>query len=325
MMGRKSISIECSLVVMFFWVSFAMMVFSPQIAYAQTTDRPAPAILPDSIFYNFKLQIENFQELITLQEDRKAELLLKHAEERDREALELERQGKMIPIDVLKRILSHKIMRAEEIIVRLENAVTVRQEVLDARDLRQEEFQARTEQERFQIQQQQRERDQRPTLIEPSLRPSLIESDVQGIPTRPEQPIEIFAVEDIKDTDQPDEIVLKLRDRLENAFTTSEITQIRARFTELRIEDDPIRRELLANALDEQVNNPIVSITCFGNVDTLRLSLAVDPVRELQDQCPILRTMSTEDLKSFVNGVSDRPSFGSTGRSCAIYPNDRGC
>lgn len=298
MMERKSFSIECSLVVVFFWISFAV-VFSPQIAYAQTDDS-APVILPDSIFYGFKLSIENFQELITVQEDRKAELLLKHAEERDREALELERQSKAIPIDRLKAIQADKIMRAEEIIVKLENIVTIREEIQEERDLRQEEFKARTEAERFQIQQQQRERDQRPTLIEPSFKPSLIEKNV---PLRPENPIEIKPVDDIRETDQPDEVVLKLRDRLENAFTTSEITEIRAKFTQLRMEDDPVQREILADRLDETVNHPVVSITCFGNVDTLRLSLAVEPVRELQEQCPILRTMATEDLKRLANSV----------------------
>ncbi len=305
MMGRKSFSTECSLVVIFFWISFAMMVFSPQTVYAQTTDRPAPTILPDSIFYGFKLSLENFQELITLQEDRKAELLLKHAEERDREALELERQQKMIPIERLKMIQADKIMRAEEIILRLENVVQAQQDLQEERDLRQEQFQARTEEERFQIQQQQRENDQRPTLIEPPQTPSLIEPppSTSDVPLRPEQPIEIKPVQDIRDTDDLSEIVAKLRDRLENAFTTSEITEIRARFTELRIEDDPIRKEFLADQLDDQVNNPLVSITCFGAVDTLRLSLAVEPVEELQKQCPILRTMSTEDLKRLANSV----------------------
>jgi len=297
-MGRKSFGIECSLVIIFI---ISISVFSPQIVYAQTTI-DQPAILPDSIFYGIKLAIETLQENFTFQDDRKAELLLKHAEERDIEARALEAQGKMIPIERLKQIQAEKIMRAEEIIVRLESIEKMRQDIIDERMLRQEEFTARTEEERFQIQQQQRERDQRPTLIEPSLRPSLIESG-SNLVIRSETPIKINPVEDIKDTDTLSDIVTKLRDRLENAFTTSEITEIRARFFELRNEDNPIRKEFLADQLDDQVNNPLVSITCFGSVDTLRLSLAVEPVRELQEQCPILRTMATDDLKRLASSI----------------------
>jgi len=297
-MGRKSFAIECSLVAIFI---ASISVFSPQIVYAQTTI-DQPAILPDSIFWGIKLAIETLQENFTFQEDRKAELLLKHAEERDIEARALEAQGKMIPIERLKQIQAEKIMRAEEIIVRLESIEKMRQDLIEERELRQEEFTARTEEERFQIQQQQRERDQRPSLIEPSLRPSLIESG-NHLVIRSETPIEINPVSDIKDTDTLSDIVTKLRDRLENAFTTSEITEIRARFFELRSEDDPVRKEFLADQLDDQVNNPLVSITCFGSVDTLRLSLAVEPVRELQEQCPILRTMATDDLKRLASSL----------------------
>lgn len=297
-MGRKSFAIECSLVAIFI---ASISVFSPQIVYAQTTI-DQPAILPDSIFWGIKLAIETLQENFTFQDDRKAELLLKHAEERDIEARALEAQGKMIPIERLKQIQAEKIMRAEEIIVRLESIEKMRQDIIDERMLRQEEFTARTEEERFQIQQQQRERDQRPSLIEPSLRPSLIESG-SNLVIRSETPIEINPVSDIKDTDTLSDIVTKLRDRLENAFTTSEITEIRARFFELRSEDDPVRKEFLADQLDDQVNNPLVSITCFGSVDTLRLSLAVEPVRELQEQCPILRTMATDDLKRLASSL----------------------
>jgi len=283
-----------------FVVVVSLVVFSPSIAFAQE-DGSRPAILPDSIFYGIKLAIENIQEAFTLQDDRKAELILKHAEERDREAEELERQGKTIPIDRLKAIQAEKIMRAELIIVRLEGIEKTRQDLVEQAQLRQEEFRATSEEERFRIQQQQIEIAQRPSLIEPDLsRPSLIEGQMQRVS---EQPIQIVPVEDITDRDDSSEIVQKLRDRLTNAFTSSEITEIRSRFSELRLEQDPVRKVFLADMLDDQVNNPIISITCFGSVDTLRLSLAVDPVKDLQEQCPILRPIPTDQLRNLANGL----------------------
>lgn len=282
------------------FVVVSLLVFSPSNAFAQE-DRSTPTILPDSIFWGIKLAIENIQEAFTFQDDRKAELILKHAEERDREAEELERQGKMIPIERLKAIQAEKIMRAEEIIIRLEGIEKTRQDRIEQAQLRQEEFRATSEEERFRIQQQQIEIAKRPSLIEPDLsRPSLFEGQMQRLS---EQPIQILPVEDIKDTDEPSDIVKKLRDRLTNAFTTSEITEIRARFSELRAEEDPVRKVFLADMLDDQVNNPIISITCFGSVDTLRLSLAVDPVSDLQEQCPILRPIPTDQLRNLANGL----------------------
>jgi len=282
-------------------VVVSLLVFSPSIAFAQE-DGSRPVILPDSIFYGIKLAIENVREAFIFQEDRKAELILKHAEERDREAEELERQGKMIPIDRLKAIQAEKIMRAEEIIIRLEGIEKTRKDLAEQAQLRQEEFRATSEEERFRIQQQQIENAQRPTLIEPDLsRPSLIEGQMQRVS---DQPIQILPVDDIRDTDEPSDIVQKLRDRLTNAFTSSEITEIRAKFSELRTEQDPVRKVFLADRLDDQVNNPIISITCFGNVDTLRLSLAIDPVTDLQQQCPILRPIPIDELRNLANGLN---------------------
>ncbi len=107
---------------MFVGMFLAIMVFSPPMVFAQ--QEPEPAVLPDSFFYNFKLAVENFQEFITTQDERKAELLLKQVEERDREAEALERMGKFIPIERLKAIQAEKIAKAEQIILRLENTLS---------------------------------------------------------------------------------------------------------------------------------------------------------------------------------------------------------
>lgn len=285
---------------LFIGMFLAMIIFSPSIVYAQQVESQ-PLVLPDSFLYNFKLILENLQETVTIQEDRKAELFLKHAEERDKEARALEAQGKVIPIERIKQIQSDKIMKAEEIILRLEQVQSIATEIQDAKEERNILSQARTDAERAQLQDQIRITNDRPQFIEPDNSRPVITSSVME--QRPVKAIEIKPVDDIRDTDKPDEITLKLRDRLTNAFSTSEITEIRAKFTQLRMEDDMARKTILAKQLDDQVNNPLVSISCFGKVNTLSLSLAVDPVREIQEQCPILKTMSAEDLREIANSV----------------------
>lgn len=260
-----------------------------------------PTILPDSIFWGIKLAIETLQENFTFQDDRKAELLLKHSEERDREAQALERQGKMIPLERLKEIQADKLKRAEEIIIRLERA----QNIIDQREQafaeRRELAQAQTDEERIAIQMQQRARElaQRSVLIEPKFGMGIIEPNTIRLADRP---VSILPVKDITDEDEPSDVITKLRIRLENSFSSSEITEIRARFSELREEENPDRQVLLAQSLDERVNSPLVSITCFGAVNTLSLAQANDPVRELQEQCPILRPIPTEELRQLANG-----------------------
>jgi hypothetical protein len=289
----------------FIGMFIAMLVFSPPLAFAQ--QEPIPAVLPDNPFYNFKLLIENIQETLTIQEDRKAELLLKHAEERDIEARALEAQGKLIPLERLKEIQAVKIMRAEQIILRLESVNTQLVETQQEREERQRILQAQSEGERIRIIQQIEERrDRDPDFLEPTTdRPDMIEPTIIGglIVQRAETPIEILPVEDIQETDDISVVLQKLRDRLTNSFTTSEITEIRADFQELQAEEDLERKRLLADQLDEEVNNTIVSITCFGTVDTFALSIASDPVDELQEQCPILRPIPDEELRKLANSV----------------------
>lgn len=279
-----------------------VMIFSPHIVYGQE-DVSLPTVLPDSPFYGLKLAIENIRETFTFQDERKAELILKHSEERDREAEALERQGKTIPLERLKAIQSEKLMRAEQIILKLERAQNIIDEREEARQERSELAQATTEEERIAIQMQQRAQDlaERSNLIEPRTDMGLLERDSERVS---ERPIQVLPVDDIKETDDQRTVLTKLRERLQNSFAKSEITEIRAKFSELRTENDPVTKELLAKQLDDQVNNPLVSVTCLGRVNTLSLSLASDPVRELQNQCPILKPFDTEVVRDVMNGVS---------------------
>jgi len=284
------------------FVLVSLMVFSPQFVFAQEGILTLPpVILPDNFFYGLKLAIETIQENFTFQDDLRAELLLKHAEERDREAQELERLMKTIPLERLKQIQADKIMKAEQIIRRIEsirNMELQRQQVLEDRE---EIAQATTEAERIMIQLRQEERLRQATaqIIEPTITGGLIEGEQFRFSDRP---VTVLPVTDITESDDTDTIIDKLKIRLANAFNTSEITEIRARFAELRAEQDPDRKEFLADSLDEQVNNPLVSITCFGRVNTLSLSLASEPIEELQEQCPILRTFTTNQLRDVANG-----------------------
>jgi hypothetical protein len=277
-----------------------VMVFSPHLVYAQE-DTTRPVILPDSPFYGIKLAIENLQEAFTFQDERKAELILKHSEERDREAEVLESQGKMIPIERLKAIQGEKLRQAEVIIQRLERAQNIIDQTQQNADERRELAQATNEQERISIQMQQRARElaEGRVLIEPKLGMGLIEPNTIRVS---DVPIVVVPVTDIEDDDDQRTILTKLRQRLENSFSTSEVTEIRARFAELRGETDEERQVILADRLDDQVNNPIISITCFGFVDTLSLARADDPVQNLQEQCPILRTFDTEMVRDIING-----------------------
>ncbi|MCP6727185.1 MAG: DUF5667 domain-containing protein [Patescibacteria group bacterium] len=277
-----------------------VMVFSPHLVYAQE-DTSRPVILPDSPFYGIKLAIENLQEAFTFQDERKAELILKHSEERDREAEVLESQGKMIPIERLKEIQGQKLRQAEVIIQRLERAQNIIDQTQQNADERRELAQATNEQERISIQMQQRARElaEGRVLIEPKLGMGLIEPNTIRVS---DVPIVVVPVTDIEDDDDQRTILTKLRQRLENSFSTSEVTEIRARFAELRGETDPERQVILADRLDDQVNNPIISITCFGFVDTLLLARADDPVQNLQEQCPILRPFNTEMVRDVING-----------------------
>ena len=277
-----------------------VMVFSPHLVYAQE-DTSRPVILPDSPFYGIKLAIENLQEAFTFQDERKAELILKHSEERDREAEVLESQGKMIPIERLKEIQGQKLRQAEVIIQRLERTQNIIDQTQQDFDERRELAQATNEQERISIQMQQRARElaEGRVLIEPKLGMGLIEPNTIRVS---DVPIVVVPVTDIEDDDDQRTILTKLRQRLENSFSTSEVTEIRARFAELRGETDPERQVILADRLDDQVNNPIISITCFGFVDTLLLARADDPVQNLQEQCPILRPFNTEMVRDVING-----------------------
>lgn len=281
------------------------MIFTPSNIFAQEINEiQTPTVLPDSIFYGLKIAIENIQEAITFQEEKRAELMLKHAEERDREAIGLERQGKIIPLDKLKEIQAKKLMKAEEIIKRLEVKQIAIEERQKEQENRQELQGAQSEQERMRImiQQQEEEREEKRNIIETDLQEKtrLIEPTTR-FPT--EKPLTIRPVEDIKENDDEQTVLEKLQIRLENTFSTSEITEIRAKFAEVRAEDDIEEKTILAQQLDDKVNNPIVSIACFGRVNTLSLSLAVDPVKEIQEQCPMLRPIPTEDLRALSKRV----------------------
>lgn len=313
---------ERELLSVFIGMILVFLIFSPTSIYAQQ-DQRLPSILPDSPFYGIKLAIENIQEAFTFQDARRAELILKHAEERDLEALALERLGKEIPLVRLKEIQADKIMKAEEIIIRLDraqNIVEQRQQVLDDRSAI---AQATTNQERIQIQRQQQLRDQEMNLIETTDRVRLIELD------RPaDRPIVILQVEKILDTDDERTQIEKLKDRLQNAFSSSELTEIRAKFAEIRNEEDFDRKVRLANILDEQINNPLVSISCFGRINTLTIALSDEPVKALQDQCMILKAMDTELLTRIAtdsDGNTLTSPVVTPTRSCIIYPNDLGC
>ena len=297
MMERRSIN--CALFIGMLSI-LGVMVFSPHLVYAQE-DTTRPVILPDSPFYGLKLAIENLQEAFTLQDDRKAELILKHSEERDREAEALEAQGKMIPIVRLKEIQADKLRNAEVIIQRVERAQNIIDQTQQGVEERRELAQATNEEERIAIQMQQRARElaEGRVLIEPKIGMGLIEPNTARIS---DVPIIVVPVTDIEDDDDQRTILTKLRQRLENSFSTSEVSEIRARFAELRGETDEERQIILADRLDDQVNNPVVSITCFGFVDTLSLAKADDPVKELQEQCPILRTFDTEMVRDIING-----------------------
>ncbi len=277
MMERESR--KSPLIIGFIFAS--LLVFSPQIVFAQTTS--APTILPDNAFWGLKLFIENLQENITFNEPLRAEIILKHIEERDREALELERRGLMIPLDRLEMIRQEKIAKAEFIIQKLERAQT-QQETLEQMFADRSELAQATESDRVQI------------LRDQQLQPPI----VGGVPI--DRPIGFVPVEDINESDTDRDILTKLKTRLENSFDGSQITEIRAKFTELRLEEDFERKQVLADELDEEVNNPLVSITCFGRVDTLSLSLATDPIVDLQDQCPVLRAFDTELVRDVANG-----------------------
>lgn len=279
---------------------FLVIVFSPSLVFAQQVETH-PLILPDNFFYNFKLILENLQESITIQEDRKAELFLKHAEERDREARALEVQGKTIPIEKIKQIQADKILRAEQIILRLQQTQKIIDERQDAKDERDIISQARTDAQRAVIQDQIRIQNDRPQFTESpdNSRPVITGSIMLQ---KPEQVIEIVPVRDITDTDDSSEILIKLRDRLANAFTRSEITELRSDFQELVLERDIDRKRFLADQLDDEINNPIVSITCFGNIDSFSLSVAPNAIDEIQEQCPILRPIPDAELKKLANG-----------------------
>jgi hypothetical protein len=256
-----------------------VMVFSPHLVYAQE-DTSRPTILPDSPFYGIKLAIENLQETFTFQDERRAEL---------------------IPLERLKAIQAEKLRRAEVIIRQLE----ANQNIIDQREFlaeeRRELAQATNDEERVAIQMQQRARElaENRVLIEPKIGMGLIEPSIARVS---DVPITVVLVEDIQEDDDQRTILTKLRQRLENSFSTSEVTEIRAKFAELREESDLERQEILADQLDDQVNNPIVSITCFGFVDTLSLARADDPIENLQEQCPILRPFDTEMVRDVING-----------------------
>ncbi len=278
MMERESR--KSPLIIGFIFAS--LLVFSPQIVFAQTMS--APTILPDNAFWGLKLFIENLQENITFNEPLRAEIILKHIEERDREALELERRGLMIPLDRLEMIRQEKIAKAEFIIQKLERAQSQQETLEQMFADRSELAQATSESDRVQI------------LRDQKLQPPI----VGGVPI--DRPIGFVPVADINESDTDRDILTKLKTRLENSFDGAEITDIRAKFTELRLEEDFERKQVLADELDEEVNNPLVSITCFGSVNTLSLSLASDPIVELQDQCPVLRAFDTELVRDVANG-----------------------
>jgi len=278
MMERESY--KSPLIIGFIFAS--LLVFSPQIVYAQTMS--APTILPDNAFWGLKLFIENLQENITFNESLRAEIILKHIEERDREALELERRGLMIPLERLEMIRQEKIAKAEFIIQKLERAQNQQETLEQMFADRSELAQATTESDRVQI------------LRDQQLQPPI----VGGVPI--DRPIGFVPVADINESDTDRDILTKLKTRLENSFDGAQITDIRAKFTELRLEKDFERKQVLADQLDEEVNNPLVSITCFGRVDTLSLSLATDPIVDLQDQCPVLRAFDTELVRDIANG-----------------------
>jgi len=95
------------------------LVYAPSHPIGDDLRQPDVGILPDSPFYNFKLFFENLQEAFTFNQERRAELILEHAELRRAEVDILE--FRMVPIpDRVIEIHDEKIAKAVEIIERLE-------------------------------------------------------------------------------------------------------------------------------------------------------------------------------------------------------------
>lgn len=135
-----------------------------------------------------------------------------------------------------------------------------------------------------------------------------LEADLQPIAsTRPtlavpidqseDRPSGITLLQKISDADDQQTIVDKLRERLNLAFSDSQIIEIKRDFQILRAEEDPIIRQRLADSLDDEVNSPIVNISCFGFIDTLSIADSPDPVGTLQDQCLFLQPIPIDQLR----------------------------
>jgi len=235
-------------------VLVSAIVILPQNSFGQVADRDV-GILPDSPFYNFKLFWENLQEGFTFNEERRAELILEHAEIRKAEVDLLELRGIPIPERILQ-LHDEKIERARLIIETLEAGLppqpvsAVRQIIIDQSE---------------------------------------------------DRPIVTSPLQKIQDIDSDQTIVDKLRERLSFALSDNQIIEIKEAFQELREEEDPQIREELAKDIDDEVNNPIVNISCLGRISSLDIADSPDPVGTLQDQCAFLKPIPTDQLRIFLN------------------------
>lgn len=223
------------------------LMFFPQNVFAQTT--PDIGLLPDNIFYDFKLFFENLQEQFEFNEARRAEILLEHAEVRRAEIEELERRNIEIPVKVV-RIQSEKVTKAQEIIDRIAGALSIRA-----------------------------------TVIDPSI--ELNRGDLERI----------------SDTDSEGTKIRKLQERLQLAFSDRQVSDIKLKFNEVVTELDVEKRRILAERLDNQVNTSIINLSCFGTINTLEIADSIDPVRELQDQCLVLRSIPTDELRRIMQNA----------------------
>jgi hypothetical protein len=115
--------------------------------------------------------------------------------------------------------------------------------------------------------------------------------------------IERDQLEKISDVDSDQTKINKLRDRLQLAFSDRQVSDIKLKFNDVVTEEDAVKRRILAQQLDEEVNNPIVNLSCFGRINTLEIADSVDPVEKLQEQCLFLKPIPTEQLRRIMQNA----------------------
>jgi len=110
-------------------------------------------------------------------------------------------------------------------------------------------------------------------------------------------------LEKILDTDSDETKIIKLKERLRLAFSDRQVSDIKLKFNEVVTERDVEKRRILAERLDNQVNTSIINLSCFGRINTLEIADSIDPVRELQDQCLLLKAITTDELRRIMQNA----------------------